>query len=70
MRSGLKGYMGREELMKDYVLDNATNVYKVFIDRVLKSLVDRNLLREVREHYGEEEVLLYESTGLMQQRQP
>jgi hypothetical protein len=68
LRSGLKAYMGDEKLMKDYVLDNAGNVYKVFVDRVLKSLIDRNLLREVKEKYGGIEMVSYESTDLMREK--
>jgi hypothetical protein len=60
LNSGLKGYMADEKLMKDYVLDNAGNLYKVFVDRVLKSLIDRNLLREVKENYGGVEMASYE----------
>jgi hypothetical protein len=70
LRSGLEGYMGNEQLMKDYVLDNARNVYKVFIDRVLRSLVDRDLLREVRENYGGVEMVSYEATDLMTEKCP
>lgn len=42
--SGLRGYMGDEQLMKDYVLDDMNNVYKVFMVRVMKCLVDRKFL--------------------------
>ena len=70
LNSGLKGYMADEKLMKDYVLDNAGNLYKVFVDRVLKSLIDRNLLREVKENYGGVEMASYESTYLMRAKSP
>jgi hypothetical protein len=68
LNSGLKAYMGNEKLMKDYVLDSAGNLYKVFVDRVLKSLIDRNLLREVKENYGGVEHSSYESTDLMREK--
>jgi hypothetical protein len=70
LNSGLKGYMSDEKLMKDYVLDNAGNIYKVFVSRVLKSLIDRNLLREVKENYGGIEMSSYESTDLMRAKSP
>jgi hypothetical protein len=62
--------MADEKLMKDYVLDNAGNLYKAFVDRVLKSLIDRNLLREVKENYGGVEMASYESTDLMRAKSP
>jgi hypothetical protein len=68
MRSGLKGFMGSEPLMKDYVLDDAENVYKVFIDRVMRCLVDRGLVRQVR-RTGEETVS-YEGTDLLREKCP
>jgi hypothetical protein len=70
LNSGLKGYMSDEKLMKDYVLDNAGNIYKVFISRVLRSLIDRNLLREVKENYGGIKMSSYESTDLMRAKSP
>jgi hypothetical protein len=57
LRSGLEGYMGSEQLMKDYVLDNVNNVYKIFMNRVLKCLVNRGLFREVTQKYGGEEIV-------------
>jgi hypothetical protein len=44
LTSDLRGYLGDEALMKEYVLDNADNVYKVFINRVLKCLVDKHFI--------------------------
>jgi hypothetical protein len=68
MRSGSEGFMGSEPKMKDYVLDDARNVYKVFIDRVMKCLVDRGLVRQVR-RTGEETVS-YEGTDLLMEKCP
>lgn len=68
MRSGLEGFMGSEPLMKDYVLDDPRNVYKIFIDRVMKCLVDRGFLRQIRR--TGEETISYESTDLLRKKCP
>jgi len=54
--------MGSELLMKDYVLGKANNVYKVFIERVLRCLIDKGLLHQVKHKYGNEEIVAYEGT--------
>ncbi len=63
-RSGLGAYMGDEESMKAFILDNQEdNIYKVFVRDVLESLVLRGFLRPVlyRETDGKN-VLRYEKT--------
>jgi hypothetical protein len=63
-RSGLGAYMGDEESMKDFILDNQEdNIYKIFVRDVLESLVRRGFLRPVlyRETDGKN-VLRYEKT--------
>jgi hypothetical protein len=60
--------MGDEKLMKEYVLDNTDNVYKVFINRVLKCLVYKGLFRIKNNTSKEEEGTEYEGTDLLKQK--
>ena len=53
-----------------YILDNAHNVYRVFINRVLKGLVDKGLLKEVKQRYGDTEFMAFESTDLFKTKCP
>jgi hypothetical protein len=70
LRSGLEGYMHSEKSVKEYVLDNEHNVYRVFINRVLKGLVDKGLLKEVKQRYGDTEFIAFESTDLFKTKCP
>ena len=65
VNSGLRGYMCDEPMMKEYVLDNADNVYRVFINRVLKCLVDKGLFKKLNTTDGDTE---YEGTDLLKQK--
>ena len=63
-RSGLGAYMGEEESMKAFILDNQEdNIYKIFVRDILESLVLRGFRQRVT--YTEtngENVLRYEKT--------
>ena len=62
--------MHNEKSVKEYVLDNAHNAYRVFINRVLKGLVDKGLLKEVTERYGDTEFIAFESPVLFKTKCP
>ena len=46
LRNGVKGVMGDEDLMRDYALYDADNIYKGFIRRSIQGLIDRGLVEE------------------------
>ena len=51
--------------MKDYVLDNVDNVYKVFMERVMKCLIGRNFVEVVSEEHGD---VTYVATNLLREQ--
>jgi hypothetical protein len=68
-RSNLGGYMGDDEAMKAFILEDQENIYKAFIREVLESLVDTGFIRPVvyRETDGEN-VLRYEKTPELKEK--
>jgi hypothetical protein len=62
LSSGFRAYMDDERLMKEYTIDNADNIYNVFISSIMKCLVDRGLLKDIKQRSGNTELNAYEST--------
>jgi len=54
--------------MKEYTIDNADNIYNVFISCIMKCLVDRGLLKEIKQRSGNTELNAYESTDLLKEK--
>lgn len=48
LNSGVKGVMGDQKLLREYVLENDDNIYREFVRRVLECLITKGLLRAVR----------------------
>lgn len=44
LRSGVRGVMGNEQLMRDFVIDDANNIYGEFIRRCIQGLIDRGFV--------------------------
>ena len=61
-RSNLGGYMGDDEAIKAFILEDRENIYNVFI-QVLESLVNRGFLRPIMLTEADgQEVPRYEKT--------
>jgi len=48
LNSGIKGVMGDQDLMREYVLDDADNIYRKFVRRVMGSLIAKGFVHVVR----------------------
>lgn len=44
LRSGVRSVMGNQQLMRDFVLDDANNIYTEFIRRCIQGLIDRQFV--------------------------
>lgn len=63
LNSGINGVMGDQELMKSYVLEDVDNIYREFIRRVMRRLVNRGFLSQIRTKIEDnEEIIEYEVT--------
>jgi hypothetical protein len=68
LTSNLAGYMGDENQMKEYVLENKDNVYSIAINRVMQSLIDRNFVTSRIEKIGESEMISDLATPYLQDK--
>ena len=68
LTSNLGGYMGDENEMKEYVLENKENVYNAAINRVMQCLIDRNFVSSRIEKIGEAEMISYIATPYLQEK--
>ncbi|HEY7110342.1 MAG TPA: hypothetical protein VH415_13010, partial [Nitrososphaeraceae archaeon] len=59
LKSGLKGYMGDEQLMRDYVLDDADNIYKGFVQSAIRGLIERDLVERQIESNADRSTTIY-----------
>jgi hypothetical protein len=68
LTSNLVGYMGDDNQMKEYVLENKDNVYNIAINRVMQCLIDRNFVTSRTEKIGESEMTSYLATPYLQDK--
>ena len=68
LTSNLGGYMGDENQMKEYVLENKENVYNITINRVMQCLIERNFVTSRVEKIGESEMISYIPTTYLQEK--
>jgi hypothetical protein len=68
LTSNLGGYMGDENQMKEYVLENKENVYNITINRVMQCLIERNFVTSRVKKIGESEMISYIPTTYLQEK--